>query len=149
MEVNAKMQEIEIKKKEAAKIKAEVQKVVDECSEKARVVKYNTDIAEEGKAKAEPEKLAAEEALNSIEQSAINNLVKLDNPPPVIQRIFDCVMILLNEKLDKVSFDEAVIAKGVCDNAIKPSWALSSKVGKTNGFFQRLINFEKDAVTDE
>jgi len=27
----------------------------------------NTDIAEEGKAKAEPEKLAAEEALNSIE----------------------------------------------------------------------------------
>lgn len=71
VEVNAKMAEIEIKKKEAGKIKAEVQKVVDECSEKARVVKYNTDIAEEGKKKAEPEKIAAEEALNSIEQSAI------------------------------------------------------------------------------
>lgn len=67
VEVAAKMGEIEIKRKEASKIAAEVQKVVDECSEKARVVKYNTDIAEEGKAKAEPEKQAAEEALNSIE----------------------------------------------------------------------------------
>ena len=44
---------------------------MDECAEKARVVKYNTDIAEEGKKKAEPEKIAAEEALNSIEASAI------------------------------------------------------------------------------
>lgn len=78
------MAEIDVKKKEAGKIKAEVQKVVDECAEKARVVKMNTDIAEEGKAKAEPEKLAAEEALNSIEQAAINNLVKLDNPPGII-----------------------------------------------------------------
>ena len=50
-------------------------------------------------------------------------------------------MILLN--------DEAVIAKGVCDNAIKPSWGIASKIGKQNGFFQRLIGFEKDAVTDE
>lgn len=37
------MAEIEIKKKEAAKIKSEVQKVVDECSEKQKVVKENTD----------------------------------------------------------------------------------------------------------
>lgn len=58
-------------------------------------------------------------------------------------------MILLNEKIEKVSFDEAVIAKGVCDNAIKPSWGIASKIGKQNGFFQRLIGFEKDAVTDE
>ena len=41
--------------------------MVDECAEKARVVKMNTDKAEEGKAIAEPQKLAAEEALNSIE----------------------------------------------------------------------------------
>lgn len=121
------MAEIDVKKKEAGKIKAEVQKVVDECAEKARVVKMNTDIAEEGKAKAEPEKLAAEEALNSIEQAAINNLVKLDNPPGIIQRIFDCVMILLNEKVEKVAFDDVFNATGKCEtmNAIKPSWGLS------------------------
>ncbi|CAL6017562.1 Outer-arm_dynein gamma [Hexamita inflata] len=150
VEVNAKMAEIEIKKKEAGKIKAEVQKVVDECSEKARVVKYNTDIAEEGKKKAEPEKIAAEEALNSIEQSAIIQLVKLDNPPVIIQRVFDCVMILLNEKIDKVSLDTAAIEAGkACPNAIKPSWLASSTQGKRPGFFNRLIQFEKDAVTDE
>jgi hypothetical protein len=54
VEVNVKMAEIEIKRKEAGKIKAEVQKVVDECAEKASIVKTNTDIAEEGKAKALP-----------------------------------------------------------------------------------------------
>jgi hypothetical protein len=78
------MGEIEIKKKEAAKVKAEVQKVVDECSEKARVVKENTDKAEAGKAKAEPDKIEAEEALKSIESSAVANLVNLANPPNVI-----------------------------------------------------------------
>jgi len=123
---------------------------VDECAEKARIVKQNTDIAEEGKKKAEPEKIAAEEALNSIQASAIVQLVKLDNPPPIIQRVFDCVMILLNEKVNKVAFDEENIAagKGVA-NAMKPSWGPASTVGKRPGFFNRLIQFEKDAVTDE
>lgn len=48
-QVNEKMGEIEISKREVEKIVAQVQKVVDECSEKARIVKENTDIAEEGK----------------------------------------------------------------------------------------------------
>lgn len=63
--------------------------------------------------------------MNSIESSAINNLVSLAAPPNVIKRIFDMVMILLNEKVKKVEFDSEFTR---IENAIQSSWELSKKV---------------------
>lgn len=62
------------------------------------------------------------------------------------------VMILLNEKVDKVQFDEKWMKDnpGKCDNAMLPSWLVSQKVGKASGFLQRIaVTFPKDGVTDE
>lgn len=56
-------------------------------------------------------------------------------------------MILLSEKLEKISFDPE--SKCPSGNATKASWGMASAVGKKPGFFNKLITFEKDAVTDE
>ena len=151
IEVNAKMGEIEIKKKEAGKIKAEVQKVVDECSEKARVVKEKTDIATEGQKIAEPEKEAAEKALSSMDPSAINELLVLQQATNTLARVFDMVLILMNEKVEKIQFSE-VGDKIKLPNITKSegSWLTHIKpILSKAGFYQRIVTYEKDAVTDE
>jgi len=55
-------------------------------------------------------------------------------------------MIFLNEKLDKISFDEAFTK---IDNATKASWGAAKPVVCRPDFFSCLKNYEKDAVSDE
>lgn len=131
-EVDVKMQDIAVKKKEAEKISAEVQKVVDECAEQARQVGIKNDAAEIEKAKAEPKKIEAENAVKSLDPKIIPELSALPNPPQIIQRMFDIMMIFLNEKVEKIAFDESFTR---IDNATKPSWSLSVPVMTKPTFF--------------
>ena len=52
------------------------------------------DDAERDLAQAQPALDAALSALNSITPKDINGLKALKNPPDVIKRIFDCVLLL-------------------------------------------------------
>ena len=60
----------------------------------------------------------AESALNSITAKAIGNVKALGKPPYVIQKIFDAVLILFNEKMEKLTFDPEKVAVRGC----LPSW---------------------------
>ncbi|KAH0574694.1 Outer-arm dynein gamma [Spironucleus salmonicida] len=138
------MQDISVQTKEAAGIKAEVQLVADECTKQAEEIKEQKGIAEAGLEKAMPLLIQAENALKSIEPSKIQTLRKLLNPPNLIQRILDSVLILLNVKLDKIQMDQqrANIKANI------PSWQQSYTL-MSGPFLQQLQIYNKDAITDE
>ena len=52
------------------------------------------DDAEQDLAAAQPALDAAVEALNSITPKDITSLKALKNPPDIVKRIFDCVLLL-------------------------------------------------------
>lgn len=57
------------------------------------------------------------------------------------------VMILMNEKVDPCVLDKEFTK---IPNAVKSSWFTQTKgVISKNGFYNRLVTFAKDAVTDE
>lgn len=55
--------------------------------------------AEKDLEEAQPALQAALAALNSISPTDINSLKALKNPPNIVKRIFDCVLLLRYEKL--------------------------------------------------
>ncbi len=74
-----------------------------QVTKKAGEIAAVKDDAEKDLAVAKPALDAALAALNSITPKDINSLKALKNPPDVIKRIFDCVLLLRMMPVDKVS----------------------------------------------
>ena len=68
--------------------------IVDGVTKKAAEIATVKDDAERDLAAAKPALDAALSALNSITQKDIVGLKALKNPPDVVKRIFDCVLLL-------------------------------------------------------
>ena len=75
-------------------LRLQVVVIVDGVTKKAAEIAAVKDDAEKDLAAAKPALDAALSALNSITQKDIVGLKALKNPPDIVKRIFDCVLLL-------------------------------------------------------
>ena len=78
--------------------------IVDGVTKKAAEIATVKDDAERDLAAAKPALDAALSALNSITQKDIVGLKALKNPPDVVKRIFDCVLLLRQAVHTSISY---------------------------------------------
>lgn len=88
--------------------------------------------------------LQAVSALNSITPKDIGALKALKNPPDIVKRIFDCVLLLRMFPLDKPQWQEV---KGY--NVICGAYEASVKMMSDSQFLSHLMNFPKEQINDE
>ncbi|PSC73956.1 flagellar outer dynein arm heavy chain gamma [Micractinium conductrix] len=128
----------------AEKEKHKVAVIVEAVSKKAEEIAAVKEDAERDLAEAKPALDAALAALNSITPKDIGSLKALKNPPDVIKRIFDCVLLLRPLPVNKAAWQDvkgAMVLAGTYDEAVK-------MMGDMN-FLQSLVNFPKEAINDE
>lgn len=113
--------QVTINAQAAEKVKNQVQKVKDKAQTVVEVIEANKTVVERKLAAARPALEEAERALNTIKPSDIAVLRKVGRPPHLIQRIMDCVLLLMQRRMDAVQKDPE-------RDCIKPSWAESLKV---------------------
>lgn len=83
-------------------------------------------------------------ALNSITPKDIGALKALKNPPDIVKRIFDCVILLRMYPLDKPAWHEV---KG--NNVIMGAYETSVRMMSDSQFLNHLMNFPKEQINDE
>ncbi|KAJ9508838.1 hypothetical protein QJQ45_028152, partial [Haematococcus lacustris] len=128
----------------AEKEKQKVAVIVDSVTKKAAEIAAVKDDAERDLAAAKPALDAALSALNSISSKDITSLKALKNPPDVIKRIFDCVLLLRHWRVDAVSWYDikgAMVLAGTYDMAVKMMSDMN--------FLSALMNFPKEQINDE
>ncbi|KAI3432720.1 hypothetical protein D9Q98_004263 [Chlorella vulgaris] len=128
----------------AEKEKGRVAVIVEGVRTKAEEIAVVKSDAEEDLASAKPALDAALAALNSITPKDITSLKALRNPPDVIKRIFDCVLLLRHLPVSKATWQDvkgAMVLAGAYEEAVK-------MMGDMN-FLQSLVNFPKEAINDE
>lgn len=128
----------------AEKEKAKVVVIVDQVTKKAGEIAAVKDDAERDLAAAKPALDAALNALNSISGKDINSLKALKNPPDIVKRIFDCVLILRHFYVDKVVWHDvkgSMVILGTYDQSVR-------MMGDMN-FLPALMNFAKEQINDE
>lgn len=128
----------------AEKEKQKVAVIVDQVTKKAAEIALVKDDAERDLAAAKPALDAALAALNSISPKDIVGLKALKNPPDVIKRIFDCVLILRYWPVNQAQWQDvkgAQVLMGTYDMAVK-------MMGDMN-FLSNLVNFPKEQINDE
>lgn len=86
----------------------------------------------------------AVKALNSITSKDIGSLKALKNPPDIVKRIFDAVLLLRFYPLEKPQWQEV---KGA--NVLMTSYELSVKMMSDSQFLSHLMNFPKEQINDE
>jgi dynein heavy chain len=128
----------------AEKEKAKVAVIVDAVTKKAGQIAAVKDDAERDLAAAKPALDAAVDALNSITAKDIGALKALKNPPDVIKRIFDTVMVLRQYPVDKLAWQDV---KGTM--SIVGAWVGASRMMGDSGFLKALMDFPKELITDE
>lgn len=136
--------EISEKTAAAEKERAKVGVIVEAVRKKAAEIARVKAEAEGDLAAAKPALQAAVEALNSIQPKDIQSLKALKNPPDVVKRIFDCVLLLRHFPINRVSWQDIKGAKviiGSYDEAVKMMGDMA--------FLQALVNFPKEAINDE
>jgi dynein heavy chain len=132
----------------AEKEKTKVAVIVDAVSIKADEIAGVKADAEKDLAAAQPALDAAVNALNSISSKDIGALKALKNPPDIVKRIFDAVLVLRQFPMSsKVEWHDV---KGA--NVINASDNYSSvaikMMGDTN-FLGSLMSFPKEQINDE
>jgi dynein heavy chain len=128
----------------AEKEKAKVAVIVDAVSEKAAEIGAVKDDAEKDLAAAKPALDAALSALNSITQKDIQSLKALKNPPDIVKRIFDCVLVLRYMPVLKVQW---IDVKGYM--VILGNYEDSVRMMGDPNFLSALLSFPKEQINDE
>ena len=127
----------------AAKTK-ECEAVASRIEKEAETVQADKDDTQKDLEAAQPALDAAIEALSSISTKDIQTLKKLGKPPELIKRIFDGVLILKQRPV--VPWRMVVVGdKKVCEN----SYSTSLRMMDERDFVESLLNFQKDAITEE
>jgi dynein heavy chain, axonemal len=137
------LKSVQVQQQAAEKVKTQVQKVKDKAQKIVDEIAGNKAIAEEKLEAAKPALEEAAAALDTIKPAHISTVRKLQNPPHLITRIMDCVMILFMKRLDPPQIDPAGRA------CLKPSWSESLKLMSSSGFLPGLLNFPKDSINEE
>jgi len=102
-------------------------------------------------AKAQPFVDEANAAINSIKPAHIGEIKKLANPSDIIKLVFDCVLILFNSPLSKVTPNKITMAKTEI-NWFEPSFKQALQMMSNPNFLNQLVEFGntgKDLMNDE
>jgi len=137
-----------IKAGKAEKVKAEVLITKNDLSEVAAKIGADRDETNRDLEAARPALLAAETALDAIKPDDIKSLKALKNPPNIIKRIFDGVIILNRQMIDPVKIDPEVKTKGGNDT-ILASFGIAAKMMNNPKFLDELKCFNTDTITEE
>eukprot|EP00658_Telonema_sp_P-2_P071097 TRINITY_DN60414_c0_g1_i1.p1 TRINITY_DN60414_c0_g1~~TRINITY_DN60414_c0_g1_i1.p1 ORF type:complete len:472 (-),score=207.64 TRINITY_DN60414_c0_g1_i1:61-1476(-) len=132
----------------AEKVKAEVTVVKNELQESAAKIGADRDETNRDLEEAKPALEAAENALNAIKPDDIKSLKALKNPPNIIKRIFDGVLILRRDPINPIKKDPEFKTKGGADTVLA-SYDISYKVMGQPKFLDELQNFNTDTITEE
>lgn len=136
------------KSEKAEKVKTEVNIVKNDLSERAAVIQADRDETNRDLKAAKPALVAAEKALDAIRPDDIKGLKALKNPPNIIKRIFDAVLLLRREAIDPLKVDPEVKTKGGQDT-ILASWGTSARMMGQPKFLEEMKAFNTDTITDE
>jgi len=131
---------VTVKAQAAEKVKNQVQKVKDKAQVVVDAIEADKVVVKQKLEAARPALKEAERALNTIKPSDIAVLRKVGRPPHLIQRIMDCVLLLMRRRMDAVQKDPE-------RDCIKPSWAESLKV-RTSHFITLQNSFQTAYVNN-
>ena len=136
------LKEVTTKAQAAEKVKSSVQLVKDKAQKVADFISKDKAVAEQKLEAAQPALEEAERALLTIKAADIATVRKLAKPPHLIMRITDCVLLLLQRRVNSVFLDSDKPGP-------RPSWTEALKMMSQTGFLQLLQNFPKDSINDE
>nr|XP_054607993.1 dynein axonemal heavy chain 8 isoform X2 [Nothobranchius furzeri] len=134
--------EVTVSAEAATTVKNEVQVVKDRAQNIVEGIAKEKAVAENKLEAAKPALKEATEALNTIKPADIATVKKLANPPNLIMRIMDGVLILFKKKVDRVSVDPE-------RQCIKPSWGEALKLLGSPGLLTSLQQFPKEEINEE
>ena len=136
------LKEVTTKAQAAEIVKASVQVVKDKAQNVADLISQDKAVAEDKLEAARPALEQAERALKTIKAQDIATVRKLANPPHLIMRIMDCVLLLFQRRLNSHTLDKDRPGP-------KPTWGESLKMMSGTGFLMLLQNFPKDFINGE
>ena len=131
----------------AEKEKAKVAVIVEGVTKKANEIAAVKEDAEKDLAAAKPALDAAIEALSSITSKDIGAVKALKNPPDVVKRILDAVLILRQYPMTMVKWHDVkgAMVINASDNYSKVSVRMMGDMA----FLAKLMNFPKEQINDE
>ena len=132
----------------AEKEKARVAVIVEGVSAKADEISIVKEDAERDLAAAKPALDAAVEALNSISAKDIGALKALKNPPDVVKRIFDAVLVLRQFPMSSPVTWHDVKGAMVINGSDNYKDVTMKMMGDTQ-FLGKLMAFPKEQINDE
>jgi len=142
------LQEITASTAKAEKKKAEVQAVKDTLAGEAEVISSQKDSVEQDLLAAKPALDDAENALKAITAKDIGLLKQLKQPPDLVKRVFDVVLILFQKDIVP-SAAVVVETKRGAVTQLDGSWMYALPMMADIGFLGSLERFNKDAINDE
>ena len=123
----------------AEKKKSEVQVVKDKAELEATAIDEQKKVIDAQLAEAKPALDEADHALKAITSKDISVLKQLKQPPNLIQRLFDCVLILLRVNVQP---PVAVVVKERLQ--LQDSWREATPVMSQSSFLASILNFDRD-----
>ena len=143
------LKDITASTQKAEKKKAEVQAVKEKLQVDVAVIDVQKKDIEGQLADAQPALDEADNALKMVTAKDIGLLRQLKSPPNLIQRLFDCVLLLLREPIvmDPKVGNVAVTVKDRLQ--LSDSWKAALPLMAQSSFLDQILGFDRDAVNDE
>jgi dynein heavy chain len=140
------LKEITASTAKAEKKRNEVSAFKDKLQTQADIIKKDKDVIERDLLAAKPALDEAESALSSIQPKDIQGLKALKSPPYIIKLVFDGVLLLRLKTLEKWQLGAPQKDIPTCVDSYA-SFAIPMM--SDTKFLNELVEFNKDAITDE
>jgi dynein heavy chain len=140
------VQEITASTAKAEKKKAEANVIKESVASEAVIIGAQKDAVEEDLLAAKPALDEAENALKAITAKDIGLLKQLKQPPDLVKRVFDMVLLLFQKDINPSAAEPNPKHGGL---QLVGSWNFSLPMMADIGFLPSLENFNKDAINDE
>ena len=140
------VQEITASTAKAEKKKAEAGAIKESVAAEAVVIGKQKDAVEEDLLAAKPALDDAENALKAITAKDIGLLKQLKQPPDLVKRVFDMVLILFQKDINPSAAEPNPKHGGL---QLAGSWNFSLPMMADISFLPSLERFNKDAINDE
>lgn len=131
-----------VQSRAAENVKSQVETQKQRCESIVKTIEQDRKVAEKELKAAKPALDEAEEALNTIKSGDISTVRKLANPPNLIMRIMDCVLILFGHSLEPISMDPE-------KDRFNTSWNHSIRFMANPLFLSNLLDYPRYMLTEE